>query len=74
MYGINFLVMSDTTFTPGQSWGALKKCWRGYKLAKGDNDAAKMKEFASRIRTLQKQLGLAVTAFPELAGSEASPQ
>ena len=53
-------------YTKGQSWGALKKAWRGYKVAKVQKDAARMKEYATRIRTLQSELGLVQAKFPEL--------
>ena len=40
-------VVSRGNFTPGQSWGALRKAWKGYRIAKyGDN--AKMSEYATQ--------------------------
>ena len=56
----------STTYTKGQTWAALKKCWRGFRIAKVKNDRDRMVEFAKRIRTLQQQLGLAQAKFPEL--------
>lgn len=53
-------------FTKGQSWGALRKLWRGYKVAKVQNDEAKMKEYAEKIRKVQGELGIAVATFPHL--------
>ncbi len=53
-------------YTKGQSWGALKKAWRGYKVAKVQNNAEDMKKYAERIRTLQGELGLVKAKFPEL--------
>lgn len=44
----------------------MKKAWRGYKVAKVQNDNANMMKYAERIRTLQKELGLAPAKFPEL--------
>jgi hypothetical protein len=44
----------------------LKKSWRGYKVAKVQNNAADMKKYAEQIRTLQKELGLIQAKFPEL--------
>jgi hypothetical protein len=58
--------MSEQKFTKGQTWGALKKCWKAYKIAKVQNDRAKMIEYAKRIQTLQKELGLEVAKFPDL--------
>jgi len=53
-------------YTKGQTWGALKKAWKGYKIAKVQNDKEKMKEYAGRIRTLQGELGVAQAKFPEV--------
>jgi len=53
-------------YTKGQSWGALKKAWRGYKVAKVQKNMADMKKYAERIRTLQSELGLVQAKFPEL--------
>ena len=58
--------MSQKNFTEGQTWGALKKSWKAYKIAKVQNDKSKMKEYATRIRTLQKDLGVRLAEFPEL--------
>jgi len=53
-------------YTKGQSWGALKKAWRGYKVAKVQKNMEDMKKYAERIRTLQSELGLVQAKFPEL--------
>lgn len=53
-------------FTTGQSWGALRKAWKGYRIAKAHGDEKKMKEYATKIRKIQKELGVAVAAFPHL--------
>jgi hypothetical protein len=53
-------------YTKGQSWGALKKAWRGYKVAKVQKNMEDMKKYAERIRTLQTELGLVQAKFPEL--------
>jgi len=53
-------------YTTGQTWGALKKAWKAYKIAKVQNDKARMKEYATRIRTLQDELKLSKAKFPEL--------
>ncbi len=59
--------MSSTSqFTKGQTWGALKKAWRGYKVAKIQKSMEDMKKYAERIRTLQRELGLPEAKFPEL--------
>ncbi|MDE1853433.1 MAG: hypothetical protein KGI38_06770 [Thaumarchaeota archaeon] len=53
-------------YTKGQSWGALKKAWRGYKVAKVQKNMEDMKKYAERIRTLQSELGLVQAKFPDL--------
>ena len=53
-------------YTAGQTWGALKKAWRGYKIAKVQYDTAKMTEYAKKIRTLEHDLGVKQAEFPEL--------
>jgi len=54
------------TFTTGQTWGALKKAWKGYKIAKVQSDKAKMMDYAKRIRTLQEELKVEKAKFPDL--------
>ncbi len=53
-------------FTTGQTWGALKKAWKGYKIAKVQNDKTKMTEYAKKIKTLQGELGIKQSSFPEI--------
>ncbi len=55
-----------TSYSKGQTWGALKKAWRGYKVAKVQNNKEDMRKYAERIRALQKELGLAQAKFPDL--------
>jgi len=54
------------SYTKGQTWGALKKAWKAYKIAKVQNDNTRMKEYATRIQTLQKELDLKQTQFDVL--------
>jgi hypothetical protein len=53
-------------FTTGQTWGALKKAWKGYKIAKVQQDRARMTEYAKKIKTLQNELGIKQSSFPEV--------
>ena len=53
-------------YTKAQTWGALRKAWKGYKIAKAQNDVEKMRLYAERIRKLQKELGLEQSKFPHL--------
>ena len=54
------------SYSKGQTWGALKKAWKAYKIAKVMNDKPRLTEYATRIRTLQNELGVAQAKFPEL--------
>ncbi len=54
------------TYSKGQIWGALRKAWKGYKIAKVQHDTGRMKEYATKIRTLQDQLGVPQASFPDL--------
>tara|TARA_B100000949_G_C13978728_1_gene324213 strand:- start:160 stop:339 length:180 start_codon:yes stop_codon:yes gene_type:complete len=54
------------SYSKGQTWGALKKAWKAYKIAKVKNDKPRLTEYATRIRTLQNELGVAQAKFPEL--------
>lgn len=56
----------QTTYTPGQTWGALRKAWKAYKIAKVQHDMERLKEYAGRIRNLQTQLGVPQTSFPDV--------
>lgn len=53
-------------YTTGQTWAALKKAWKGYKIAKVHNDTTRMVEYARKIRTLQDELGIKQSSFPDL--------
>jgi len=55
-----------TSFSTGQSWGALRKAWKGYRIAKVHNDNVKMTEYANKIRKIQEELGIAVASFPNI--------
>jgi hypothetical protein len=51
------------TYTRGQTWGALRKAWKGYKIAKVQHDSSRMREYSAKINTLQVQLGVPKTTF-----------
>ena len=59
-------IMSKPQYTKGQVWGALRKAWKGYRIAKVQGDVKLMKEYATRIRTLQGQLGVPPATFPDI--------
>jgi hypothetical protein len=53
-------------YSINQSWGALKLCWLGYRIAKREGDKARMVHYAKRIRKLQAELDIAITEFPDI--------
>ncbi|MDQ5868972.1 MAG: hypothetical protein M3530_04500 [Thermoproteota archaeon] len=57
---------TGSTFTVGQSWGALRKAWKGYRIAKVQANNPKMVEYANKIRKIQGELGISIAAFPNL--------
>jgi hypothetical protein len=54
------------SYSKAQTWAALKKAWKGYKIAKAKSDKPGMLKYAERIRALQDQLGLERARFPDL--------
>lgn len=62
----NEATTSRGSFTTGQSWGALRKAWKGYRIAKVQGDNPKMREYATKIRKIQGELGVSVASFPHL--------
>ncbi len=58
--------VNNQNYTVGQSWGALRKAWKGYRIAKVQNDDTKMTEYANKIRKIQSELNIAVASFPNL--------
>ncbi len=54
------------SYTKGQTWGALKKAWTAYRIAKVQKKKDEMMKYAERIRTLQKDLGVTQAKFPDL--------
>ena len=57
---------STNGFSTGQSWGALRKAWKGYRIAKVQADNARMTEYATKIRKIQGELGITRSTFPNL--------
>ena len=53
-------------FTVGQSWGALRKAWKGYRIAKVQGNDTKMLEYANKIRKIQGELNISLATFPQL--------
>ncbi len=47
-------------------WTELQECWSIYKKARIDSDLDAMREYATKIQTLQDDLGITKAEFPEL--------
>lgn len=47
-------------------WKQLQDCWSIYKKSRLDSDLPSMREYATKIRELQDDLGLTQAEFPEL--------
>jgi hypothetical protein len=60
----NFLL--DNGFYSTQAWGALRKCWRGFKIAKSEIDTRDILYYAKGVRKFQRELNISVSEFPEL--------
>ena len=57
---------SNMAYTTGQTWGALRKAWKAYRIAKVQNSNTDMRKYAERIRSLQAELGVSQASFPDL--------
>jgi hypothetical protein len=67
----NVLLKSD--YYNNQTWGALIKCWKGFKIAKSQGDEDKMIYYGKGIQKYQCELGLEVEDFSSL-GIVCGPQ
>ncbi|HET7149014.1 MAG TPA: hypothetical protein VFI73_11000, partial [Candidatus Nitrosopolaris sp.] len=47
-------ILLDSGFYDTETWGALRKCWTGFKIAKVDGDTKKMEYYAKGIRKFQR--------------------
>jgi hypothetical protein len=47
-------------------WGSLRKCWKGYRIAKPQGDVNKLIYYAKRIQKFERKLRIELTQFPQL--------
>jgi hypothetical protein len=47
-------------------WGALRRAWVGYVIAKSQDDLEKMKKYAIVIRKFQRRLNIAISDFIDI--------
>src|SRR5215217_461745 len=59
----------ESGYYDNQVWGALRKAWKGYTIAKNKGEDDKMENYARIIQECQHDLGRRVTSFPELGRS-----
>jgi hypothetical protein len=59
-------VVLKSGYSLGEAYGNLRKCWKGYVIAKNDGDEEKMIHYAEGIQKFQYELGLAVEDFSHL--------
>jgi hypothetical protein len=64
----------DSGFCDTVTWGALKKSWKGYKIAKSEFDYKMMEYYAMGIRKFQRELNVSVTEFPQKMPHERDPE
>jgi hypothetical protein len=57
-------VLLDSGFYDTETWGDLRKCWKGFKIAKSDGDMKNMEYYAKGIRKFQRELKTSVSEFP----------
>jgi hypothetical protein len=55
----------DSGFYDTETWGGLRKCWTGYKIANSEDDTEDMKYYAKGIRKFQRELKISVSEFPQ---------
>jgi hypothetical protein len=47
-------------------WGALRRAWVGYVIAKSQDDEERMRKYAIVIRKFERQLNIAISDFPDI--------
>ena len=58
-------VLLNSGFYDTETWGGLRKCWKGFKIAKSDEDTKNMEYYAKGIRKFQRELKKSVSEFPQ---------
>jgi hypothetical protein len=60
-------ILLDSGYYDTETWGGLRKCWKGFKITKVDGDSKKMEYYAKGIRKFQRELKISVSEFPQFA-------
>lgn len=66
MVGTNRSRLLNSCYFESETWGALHKAWKGYKIAKNKYEVNNLFHYAEIIQKLQSELGLQVSSFPSL--------
>ena len=66
MIGTGRSRLLDSCYFESQTWGAFRKAWRGYIIAKNKDEIDRLYYYAEVIQKLQGELGLPVSSFPSL--------
>jgi hypothetical protein len=59
-------VLLKSDYYDNQAWGALIKCWKGFEIAKSQEDEEKMIYYAEGIQKFQCELGKDIEDFSHL--------
>ena len=57
-------------FNSYKAWGALRKAWRGYAIAKNKHEYDNMEYYAAVIQKLRRELGLGISSLPGIGLSK----
>lgn len=66
MFKFEQKITEKTDYIVGSNWTSLKKAWKEYKKAKEEFNVLQMRQYANKIKNLQKKLGLRESRFIEL--------
>jgi hypothetical protein len=59
------VLLLESGYYDTQAWGALRKCWKGYRIAKSQGDINKMRYYAKGVQKFE-ELRIDLTQFPQL--------
>jgi len=58
-------VLLDSGFYDTETQGGLRKCWKGFRIAKVQGDTKKMEYYSKGISKFQRELNISVSEFPQ---------
>ena len=65
-FGVTYRPMFNKHRRSTPEWGALRRAWVGYVIAKSDCDCEKMRKYAVAIRKFGRRLNISINDFPEI--------